>query len=105
MGSISFAKMSFSIYLEHIADFELVYGSLGAVIALMFWIYVSSNILLLGAELAAVATNLSQLEGDGPRGPSTSLRPAAAQFIRSLFVSDPRGHAGDFERGEQPRQH
>lgn len=99
------AKMSFSLYLEHIADFELVYGSLGAVLALMFWIYVSSNVMLLGAELAVVATNLPQLEGERPRGPSTSIRAAAAQLIRNLFVSDPRGGGSDFERGEQPRQH
>jgi membrane protein len=33
--------------------YELVYGSLGAVAALLFWIYISSTITLFGAHLSA----------------------------------------------------
>jgi membrane protein len=36
-----------------LARYELVYGSLGAVVALMFWIYISSLITLFGAYLSA----------------------------------------------------
>jgi membrane protein len=36
-----------------LAQYELVYGSLGAVVALMFYIYMSSWILLFGAHLSA----------------------------------------------------
>jgi membrane protein len=36
-----------------LAQYELVYGSLGAVVALMFYIYLSSWILLFGAHLSA----------------------------------------------------
>lgn len=47
-------KRLFILYLASgLARYELVYGSLGTVLALMFWIYVSCTILLLGAHLTA----------------------------------------------------
>jgi len=36
-----------------LVHYELVYGSLGAIIALLFWIYLISWILLFGAYLTA----------------------------------------------------
>lgn len=48
------AKWLFTIYLSSgIVQYEILYGSLGAVLALMFWIYVSCLIILLGAHLTA----------------------------------------------------
>jgi len=35
-------------------QYELVYGSLSTVVALMFWIYLISSITLFGAHLSAV---------------------------------------------------
>lgn len=46
-------KAGFATYLANFANYDVVYGSLGGVIALMFWVYVSANILLFGAEVAA----------------------------------------------------
>lgn len=48
-----FAKLSFSLYLEHFSNYDVVFGSLGAVVAFMFWVYLSAGILLYGAELVA----------------------------------------------------
>ncbi len=49
------ATQAFSQYLGGgLARYELVYGSLGAVVALLFWIYLSSLITLFGAHLTAV---------------------------------------------------
>jgi membrane protein len=46
-----------------LVQYELVYGSLGAVVALMFWIYWSSWIALFGAHLsAAIAQHASEVE-------------------------------------------
>lgn len=48
------AKTAFSIYLSFGVDrFGAIYGSLGSVIVLVLWIYFSSLILFLGAELAS----------------------------------------------------
>lgn len=83
------AKISFSIYIEHFANYDVVYGSLGAVVAFMFWIYVSSNLMLLGAELAAAFARSPAIETERePAKPRTPLRTTVARFIRRLFVAD-----------------
>ncbi len=46
----------FAIYFENFGAYDLVYGSLGGVIALLGWVFVSSLILLFGAEVAAEAS-------------------------------------------------
>jgi membrane protein len=44
----------FTFYLSSgLANYELVYGSLGTIVALMFWIYLSSYIILFSAYLSA----------------------------------------------------
>jgi uncharacterized BrkB/YihY/UPF0761 family membrane protein len=47
-------KRGFGLYLEHFADYSAVYGSLGAVIAFMFFVWLASLVFLIGAEMAAV---------------------------------------------------
>ncbi len=48
------AKAGFAWYLRSgLASYELVYGSLGTVVALLFWIFLSGNVALLGAHLSA----------------------------------------------------
>jgi membrane protein len=52
---------AFSWYLSSgLANYELVYGSLGAIVALMFWIYLSSWIALFGAHLSAAVAHESE---------------------------------------------
>jgi membrane protein len=46
------AKQAFTWYLARFANYNKLYGSLGGLVALIFWIYYSSMILLLGAEIA-----------------------------------------------------
>lgn len=45
------AKRAFNWYLGSLARYDALYGTLGAVIALLVWVYLSSLILLYGAEL------------------------------------------------------
>lgn len=52
------AKSLFTWYLTHFANYSIVYGTVGAAIALLFWAYVSAAILLLGAELSAEHSRL-----------------------------------------------
>ena len=44
-------KHLFVFYLGRFASYQLTYGSVGSVIAFLSWIYISSMILLLGAEI------------------------------------------------------
>ncbi len=48
------AKYVFVWYLANFARLNLVYGSVGAVIALLTWGYITAAILLFGAEFAAI---------------------------------------------------
>lgn len=48
------ASMGFGFYIQHFADYSAVYGSIGAVIVLMMYFYISAAVLLFGAELNAV---------------------------------------------------
>jgi len=43
-------KTVFVIYLDRIANFEAVYGSLSSIIVLLLWLYLSALILVFGAE-------------------------------------------------------
>jgi membrane protein len=43
----------FSYYLQNFADYNATYGSLGAVIGFMIWVWLSISILIVGAELNA----------------------------------------------------
>ncbi|HEY6852436.1 MAG TPA: YihY/virulence factor BrkB family protein [Terracidiphilus sp.] len=43
----------FKLYVHHFSDFGLLYGSLGALIILMFWFYLSGIAILVGGEINA----------------------------------------------------
>ena len=47
------AKALFTDYLATFGRYNLVYGSVGTIIALMIWFYLTALILLLGAEFSA----------------------------------------------------
>ncbi len=59
------AKLGFAWYLTNLALLNLVYGSVGAIIALMLWGYLTAVIMLMGAELAAVRAGVRQRERTG----------------------------------------
>ena len=44
----------FGFYLQHYADYGVIYGSLGAAIALLVWMYMVSLVILIGAEFNAM---------------------------------------------------
>ena len=43
--------LGFAFYVTSVADYDATYGSLGAVIALLTWMYLSAYVLIIGAEL------------------------------------------------------
>lgn len=54
----SLATSGFAVYVRHIANYNVVYGSIGAVIALLVWMYLLAVIALLGCEYNAVRERL-----------------------------------------------
>jgi membrane protein len=53
------ATSGFALYVRHIARYNVVYGSIGAAIALLVWMYVLAVIALFGCEYNAVRERLS----------------------------------------------
>jgi len=59
------AKRGFTYYLSHFANYNKVYGGLGALMILILWIYYTSMILLLGAEAASLYEDFQQARAAG----------------------------------------
>jgi membrane protein len=47
-----FARYLFIVYINSFANYQLLYGSIASIIALLVWIYYSAFIMILGAEFA-----------------------------------------------------
>ena len=57
-----FTSVLFSFYVNNFANYEKVYGSLGGVIALISWLYISTLIILIGGELNAINSYFNNKE-------------------------------------------
>ncbi|TVP87516.1 MAG: YihY/virulence factor BrkB family protein [Pseudomonadaceae bacterium] len=53
------ASMGLSTYVSNFGNYDVLYGGIGAMIVLMFFFYISSAVLLLGAELNATIEHAS----------------------------------------------
>ena len=53
-------SIGFSVYVENFANYSVIYGTLGAVIVLLMWLYMTAVILILGAELNAALRTVRQ---------------------------------------------
>jgi membrane protein len=81
------ASVVFSFYLENFANYNATYGTLGALIGLMVWVWISVIILVVGAELNA------ELEHQTVRDSTTG--PPEPMGERGAFVADTVGKAAD----------
>lgn len=43
-------SMLFSLYVEHAVSYSIIYGSIGTIIVLLLWLYLSATTLIMGAE-------------------------------------------------------
>ena len=81
-------KVGFAFYLENFSNYDIVYGSLGAVAAFLFWVYLSAMILLFGAEVASEYPRVLRCEhAEAKQQPTVPLRQRLLRQLRSLFVS------------------
>jgi membrane protein len=71
------ASAGFSWYAANFGTFNRTYGSLGAAVGFMTWIWISTIILLIGAELNAEMER--QTEADPTAGPATPAGTSGAQ--------------------------
>jgi len=72
------SSLGFRLYLHYFNTYSVTYGSLGAVVILLMWFYITGLMLLLGAEInsqieaAAAEKTLEALES-GPVGIETQM--------------------------------
>lgn len=59
------ASLGFAFYVKTFAGYNAMYGSIGAIIVLLLYFYISAAVLLLGAEMNAVIEHMSA-EGKDP---------------------------------------
>lgn len=65
MTSWMIVSIGFSFYVENFANYSVIYGTLGAVIVLLMWLYMTAVILILGAELnAAILDSTHYIRND-----------------------------------------
>jgi membrane protein len=63
----------FRLYLHYFNSYNKAYGSLGAVIILMLWMYITGLALLLGGAINSVLTEMSEenvIEAEDPVNPA-----------------------------------
>jgi membrane protein len=57
-------KSGLELYLEHLADFGALYGSLGALMALLLFVFAAANVVVFGAEFASEWARLPEEDAD-----------------------------------------
>jgi membrane protein len=81
------ASMLFSWYVASFDSYNRIYGSLGAGIGFMVWIWLSVVTVLLGAELNAEMEH--QTAKDSTNGPPRSLGARGAHMADHVGISHP----------------
>jgi membrane protein len=94
-------KNVFAFYIRHFSNYDVVYGSLGAIMIFLLWTYLAANILLLGAEMAVEYPRVLRGEYDAEPGPAEPLTQKALRFARRLVFRERRsgGDSGRSGRG------
>ena len=56
-------SLLFSLYVENAANYSVIYGSIGAIIVLLLWLYLSATMMIMGAEFNSVLMEMKTARG------------------------------------------
>lgn len=79
---LGIGSISFSWYVTNFNDYGAAYGSLGALIALLTWVWISASIVILGAELNSEIEH--QTARDSTTGPEQPLGKRGAHMADTI---------------------
>ncbi|MEV4343885.1 YihY/virulence factor BrkB family protein [Actinoplanes sp. NPDC049596] len=77
LAAWSVASFGFGLYVANFGSYNRTYGSLGAIVAFLVWIYLSNTALLLGVQVNAEVLR-QRLRQAGDEDPQTPLAPRLA---------------------------
>lgn len=81
----------FSFYVSHFGSYNETFGSLGGVVILLMWLWLSAFIILLGAEIDAEMESHAKTEPAGNRaGPDSMEYPAEAVAVAAETLDEAR---------------
>jgi membrane protein len=93
------ASLAFAWYTQSFGNYDATYGSIGAVIVLMLWLYIAGLSILIGSEINALIEHHSAGGKEkGEHAPGEADRNPAAR--RRVQESDPEGRG----RSQAPRK-
>lgn len=81
-------RRGFAFYLDKFANYDVIYGSVGLIIAFMFFVYIASLAFLLGAEMAAAWPSIRDDDGSDD-GDGAPIGEEVKGFLKRLFTRNP----------------
>jgi membrane protein len=90
-GSIAFlaCTLLFRVYVQHFTDYNKAYGSLGGVMVLLFWFWVSSVVLLTAGQLNKVIEDASPLGKNYGQKTDPTEKPDYAEMAPEMAADRP----------------
>jgi membrane protein len=91
------ASWGFSVYVSHFGSYNVTYGSIGGVIVLMTWLYITGFILLMGGEINAIMEHAAP-DGKAPGAHAPGQAPPRPEERPSAVPPGAAKSAGAAER-------
>ena len=95
------SSLIFKVYVAKFTDYDAAYGSVGGVIVLLLWFYVSSLAVLIGAELNAEIEHAAA-HGRSPQTTAAGRRLLGARAARSFEAQARATPALAMRQGQRP---
>jgi membrane protein len=99
------ASLGFAYYVKTFADYNAMYGSIGAIIVLLLYFYISAAVLLLGAEMNAVIEHMSaegKDKGEKEEGERDTVANVETVHIKQHVSGLGRDHSHDHDYTPAP---